>query len=95
MTNNLIDPPAGAILAQFDGGGNLLAHYTYGLGLVSQVSPGGSAAYYDFDRHRLDGRPHQFFRELCQPATSTCRSGRPQPCRRRWRTRSPTSVGSA
>ncbi len=49
-TQNLIDPAGlGNIAAQFDGSGNLIAHYTYGLGLVSQVPAVGSAGYYDFD----------------------------------------------
>ena len=36
------------VVATFSGGA-LAAHYTYGLGLVSQVSPAGTAAYYDFN----------------------------------------------
>ncbi len=49
-TNNLIDPfGLGNVAAQFDSSGNLVAHYTYGLGLVSQVSASGSAYYYDFN----------------------------------------------
>ena len=49
-TTNLIDPlSSGTILAQFNGS-QVLAHYTYGLGLVSQVSATGSSAYYDFNQ---------------------------------------------
>ena len=49
-TNNLIDPfGLGNVAAQFDSTGTLLAHYTYGLGLVSQVSASGTASYYDFN----------------------------------------------
>jgi RHS repeat-associated protein len=45
----LIDPLSpGTILAQFNGS-QLLDHYTYGVGLVSQVAASGSSAYYDFD----------------------------------------------
>jgi RHS repeat-associated protein len=39
----------GNVAAQFDNKGNLVAHYTYGLGLVSQVTASGSAYYYDFN----------------------------------------------
>jgi RHS repeat-associated protein len=52
-TNFQIDP-AGNIAAAFTGAGaynnsgGLLAHYTYGMGLVSQVSASGAAGYYDF-----------------------------------------------
>ena len=49
-TNNLIDPfGLGNVAAQFDSSGNLVAHYTYGLGLVSQVSASGTAYYYDYN----------------------------------------------
>src|SRR5262249_16683518 len=49
-TNNLIAPfGLGNLAAQFDRKGNLIAHYTYGFGLVSQVSASGSASYYDFN----------------------------------------------
>ena len=49
-TNNLIDPfGLGNVAAQFDSSGNLIAHYTYGLGLVSQVSASGTAYYYDYN----------------------------------------------
>jgi YD repeat-containing protein len=50
VTRNLFDPfGLGWLAAQYDGSGNLLARYTYGAGLVSQVGPTASAAYYDFD----------------------------------------------
>ncbi len=49
-TNNLIDPfGMGNVAAQFGSSGNLIAHYTYGLGLVSQVSASGTAYYYDYN----------------------------------------------
>jgi RHS repeat-associated protein len=48
-TTDLIDPAGlGNVVAQFDGSGTQLAHYTYGLGLVSQVGTSGTG-YYDFD----------------------------------------------
>ena len=44
------DPAGWSDLAsEYQGGGALVAHYTYGRGLVSRVEAGGSAAYYDFD----------------------------------------------
>ncbi|KEF42131.1 MAG: hypothetical protein ER33_07850 [Cyanobium sp. CACIAM 14] len=46
----LVDPAGlGDVVGSFDGSGALSAHYTYGLGLASQVDAGGNAAYYDFD----------------------------------------------
>ena len=49
-TNNLIDPfGLGNVAAQFNSSGNLVAHYTYGLGLVSQVSASGTSYYYDYN----------------------------------------------
>ncbi|MGO9920864.1 MAG: RHS repeat-associated core domain-containing protein, partial [Isosphaeraceae bacterium] len=55
-TNYQIDPTGlGYIVAAFSGAGvynnsgGLVGHYTYGLGLVSQVAPGAAASYYDFD----------------------------------------------
>ena len=54
-TNFQIDPNGlGNVVATFRGtgaynnSGGLLAHYTYGLGLVNQVSVSGAAGYYDF-----------------------------------------------
>jgi RHS repeat-associated protein len=47
-TEYLIDPTGlGNVVGEF-AGGSAVAHYTYGLGLTSQVGAGG-AAYYDFD----------------------------------------------
>jgi RHS repeat-associated protein len=44
------DPTIGGLpVASFGTGGGLLAHYTYGLGLTSQVSSNGSPGYYDFN----------------------------------------------
>ena len=53
-TNYQVDPD-GDIVAAFGGtgvynnSGGLQAHYTYGFGLVSQVSAAGAASYYDFN----------------------------------------------
>ncbi|CAN5528881.1 hypothetical protein BH11PLA2_BH11PLA2_49400 [soil metagenome] len=47
-TRSLLDPTDGSLEGEYDGGGVLLAKYTYGLGLVSRVA-GGSSSYYDFD----------------------------------------------
>jgi RHS repeat-associated protein len=41
--------PSGYPLAEYDSTGQLIAHYTYGLALVSRVNGVGAAAYYDFD----------------------------------------------
>jgi RHS repeat-associated protein len=50
QTEYLVDPTGiGTVLGEYDGSGHLLAHYTYGLGLTSQVPAGSSANYYDFD----------------------------------------------
>ena len=49
QTNYLVDPTGlGNVVASYDGGGSLIANYTYGLGLVSQTGPSGTG-YYDFD----------------------------------------------
>ena len=49
-TNNLIDPfGLGNVAAQFDSSGNVIAEYTYGLGLVSQLTASGAAYYYDYN----------------------------------------------
>ena len=46
----LIDPgDLGNIVGEYDGSGSLVAHYTYGLGLVSRSDLANSATYYDFD----------------------------------------------
>jgi RHS repeat-associated protein len=46
----LVDPLGlGDVVGEFDGGGNLVAHYTQGLGLTSRVDASNAAAYYDFD----------------------------------------------
>jgi RHS repeat-associated protein len=50
-THFQIDPARlGNVVATFGGAGALTAHYTYGFGLVSQVSSTGIAAYYDFNK---------------------------------------------
>ena len=49
-TQFLIDPAGlGDVASTYSGSGSLIAHYTYGFGLTSQVSASGSAAYYDFN----------------------------------------------
>jgi RHS repeat-associated protein len=49
QTTYLVDPTGlGRIVGQYDGSGNTIANYTYGLGLTSQVS-GGNTNYYSFD----------------------------------------------
>ncbi|MFI5454955.1 MAG: RHS repeat-associated core domain-containing protein [Isosphaerales bacterium] len=48
--NFQIDPAGlGNVVATFGAAGTLTAHYTYGFGLVSQVSPTVIASYYDFN----------------------------------------------
>ncbi len=48
-TENLVDPTGlGNLVGQYTSSGSLIAGYTYGLGLVSQVTPGGTN-YYQFD----------------------------------------------
>jgi RHS repeat-associated protein len=49
QTNYLVDPTGlGNVVGAFTGNGSLIAHYTFGLGLVNQTGPGGTG-YYDFD----------------------------------------------
>ncbi len=46
----LVDPSGlGNVVGEYDSNGNLMASYTYGLGLASQIDAGGQADYYDFD----------------------------------------------
>jgi RHS repeat-associated protein len=48
-TRELTDPlEFNMLVAEYDGTGQLIAHYTYGDGLVSRVAAGGTN-YYDFD----------------------------------------------
>jgi RHS repeat-associated protein len=50
VTKDLVDPMGfTGVTAEFTGSGALVAHYTYGSGLVSRVDAAGNAAYYDFD----------------------------------------------
>ena len=39
----------GTVLGEYDGSGNLIANYTYGIDLASRVDGSGTADYYDFD----------------------------------------------
>ena len=49
QTSFLVDPGnLGTVASTYNGAGALLAHYNFGLGLVSQTGPSG-AGYYDFD----------------------------------------------
>jgi RHS repeat-associated protein/uncharacterized repeat protein (TIGR01451 family) len=49
QTDYLVDPTGlGNVVGSYNSSGSLIAHYTYGLGLVSQTGPSG-AGYYDFD----------------------------------------------
>ena len=49
LTTNLVDPTGlGNVVGTYNSSGNLVANYTYGLGLVNQVAS-GSKSYYDFD----------------------------------------------
>ena len=46
----LIDPSGlGNVVGEYDNAGQLIAHYTYGVGLTSRVDPSNTASYYDFD----------------------------------------------
>ena len=46
----LVDPMGmGSVVAEYDGTGQLVAHYTYGFGLTSRVDAANAAGYYDFD----------------------------------------------
>jgi RHS repeat-associated protein len=49
-TQYLVDPTGvGNVVAEYDGSGNLQAHYVHGLGLTSRVDAGNQSAYYQFD----------------------------------------------
>src|SRR5205823_1738759 len=49
-TEYLIDPSgSGNVFGEYDGAGNLQAHYVDGLGLTSRVDAAGTSAYYQFD----------------------------------------------
>ncbi|HUB24186.1 MAG TPA: RHS repeat-associated core domain-containing protein, partial [Tepidisphaeraceae bacterium] len=39
----------GSVAAEYNGSGQLIANFTYGVGLISQVPAGTSAEYYDYD----------------------------------------------
>ncbi len=49
-TQYLVNPSGlGTVAAEFDGSGNLIANFTYGAGLVSQVTAAGTTEFYDYD----------------------------------------------
>jgi len=44
-----IDPiELGNVVGQYNGSGQVVAHYTYGMGLISQIDGAGNAHYYEF-----------------------------------------------
>jgi len=47
-TQYLVDS-AGNVVAEYDGNGNLQAHYVHGFGLTSRVNSANASAYYQFD----------------------------------------------
>src|SRR5207244_5772596 len=48
-TEFLLDPTGLVdVVGEYDGGGGVLAHYAYGVGLASRVAADGTAAFYDF-----------------------------------------------
>ncbi len=51
ITTRYLHDPIGLVdvAAEYDGGGALIARYVHGLGLVTRIDAGGSAAYYAFD----------------------------------------------
>ena len=49
-TEYLVDPGGlGSVVAEYDGSGNLRAHYAHGHGLVSRIDVTGPPAYFQFD----------------------------------------------
>ncbi len=49
-TEYLLDPTGLVnVVGEYDGSGNLLAHYSHGLGLESMANPTAGSLYYDFD----------------------------------------------
>jgi RHS repeat-associated protein len=49
-TEYLVDPSGlGNVVGEYDGAGNLQAHYVQGLGLASRVDAAGTADFYQFD----------------------------------------------
>jgi RHS repeat-associated protein len=49
-TRYLVEPGIlGDVVGQFEGAGNLVAHYTQGIGLTSRVDAANVAAYFNFD----------------------------------------------
>ncbi len=50
IVHYLINPLGdGSVAAEYDGSGNLIANFTYGVGLISQVAATGTAEFYDYD----------------------------------------------
>jgi RHS repeat-associated protein len=49
-TEYLLDPSGlGQVIGEYDGAGQLIAHYVHGIGLVSRLDDQGHSAYYYFD----------------------------------------------
>jgi RHS repeat-associated protein len=49
VTQYLLDVKGGNVIGQFGDTGNVVAQYTYGLGVVSQLNSNNMPSYYDFD----------------------------------------------
>ncbi len=49
QTTRYLFSAQGTLIGEYDSSGNLIANFTYGVGLTSQVTPSGAAYYYDFD----------------------------------------------
>jgi len=49
-TRYVIDPTGlGNVVGEYNGSGNLIAHYDHGFGLLSRIDAAGDSAYYTFD----------------------------------------------
>jgi RHS repeat-associated protein len=49
-TEYLVDPTGpGSVVGEYNGSGQLLAHYSYGLGLTSRADSSSQRSYFDFD----------------------------------------------
>jgi RHS repeat-associated protein len=51
VTRYVVDPTGTlpSVLAETDGSGNITSYYVYGLGLISKITPGGQAYFYQYD----------------------------------------------
>ncbi|HEY1684722.1 MAG TPA: RHS repeat-associated core domain-containing protein, partial [Tepidisphaeraceae bacterium] len=48
-TYNLVSPTSSSLIGQFTSNGTVIAQYTYGTGLTSQVDSSGNVSYFNFD----------------------------------------------